>query len=62
MRRAAANAAATADALLAWLGTQARSGAAAAPSESDGHPEGAVSAQDRPVAMASRMRSPTMCR
>jgi hypothetical protein len=46
MRRAAANTAAAADALLAWLGTQTRSGAAAAPSESDGHPEGAVSAQD----------------
>jgi hypothetical protein len=46
MRRSAANAAATADALLAWLGTQTRSGAAAAPSESDGHPEGAVSVQD----------------
>jgi hypothetical protein len=46
MRRAAANVAATADALLTWLGTQARSGAAAALSESDGHPEGAVSAPD----------------
>jgi hypothetical protein len=46
MRRAAANAVATAEALLAWLGTQTRSGAAAAPSESNRHPEGAVSAQD----------------
>ncbi len=46
MRRAAANAVVTADAPLAWLSTQARSGAAAAPAESDGHPEGAVSAQD----------------
>jgi hypothetical protein len=46
MRRAAFNAAATADALLAWLGTQPRSGAAAVRSESGGHPEGAVSAQD----------------
>ena len=33
MSRAAASAAATADALLAWLGTQARSDAAAAPAE-----------------------------
>jgi hypothetical protein len=39
MSRAAANAAATANALLAWLGTQA---AAAR----DGHPEGAATAQD----------------
>jgi hypothetical protein len=46
MKRWAANVAATADALLAWLGTQARSGAAAAPSVSDGHPVGAVSAPD----------------
>ena len=46
MRRVTANAAATADALLAWLGTQTRSGAAVAPSESDGHPTGVVSAQD----------------
>jgi len=46
MRRATANAAATADALLAWLGTQARSGAAVAPSESDGHSEGTASAYD----------------
>ena len=45
MKGAAANVAATADALLAWLGTQARSGAAA-PSVSDGHPVGAVSAPD----------------
>jgi hypothetical protein len=44
--RAAANAAATADALLAWLGTQARSDAAAAPAERDGHPEGAATAHD----------------
>jgi hypothetical protein len=43
--RAAVNAAATADALLAWLGTQARSDAAVAPAESDGHPEGVATAQ-----------------
>ena len=46
MTRAAANVAATADALLAWLDSQTRPGAAAAPPESDGHPEGAVSAPD----------------
>jgi hypothetical protein len=46
MRRAAANVAATADALLAWLGAQVRSGATAAPAESDGHSEEAVPAQD----------------
>jgi hypothetical protein len=46
MTRAATNAAATADALLAWLDSQTRPGAAAVPSESDGHPEGAVSAPD----------------
>jgi hypothetical protein len=45
MRRAAANAVATADALLAWLGTQVRDGEAAALAESDGHPEGAAPAQ-----------------
>jgi hypothetical protein len=46
MRRTAANAAATADALLIWLGTQARSGAAAAPSGCEGHPERAILTQD----------------
>ena len=48
MTRAAANATATADALLAWLGIQARTGATTAPAESDGYPEGAASAQDSP--------------
>ena len=46
MSRAAASAAATADALLAWLGTQARSDAAAAPAERNGHPEGAATTHD----------------
>jgi hypothetical protein len=44
--RAAANAAATADALLEWLGTQARAGATAAPAERDRHPERAAPAHD----------------
>jgi hypothetical protein len=44
--RAAANATATADALLAWLDGQARSDAAAAPAERDGHLEGAAAAHD----------------
>ena len=39
MTRAAANAAATADALLAWLDIQARTGVTTAPAESDGHSE-----------------------
>jgi hypothetical protein len=42
----AAKAAATADALLAWLDTQARSDAATAPAEHAGHPEGAATAHD----------------
>jgi hypothetical protein len=44
--RAATNAAATADALLAWLGTQVRAGATAAPAESDKYPERAAPAHD----------------
>jgi len=44
--RAATNAAATADALLAWLGTQVRAGATAAPEESDKYPERAAPAHD----------------
>jgi hypothetical protein len=43
MTRAAVNAAATADALLAWLETQSRVGATAAPAESDGCLEEAAS-------------------
>jgi hypothetical protein len=46
MRRAAANAVVTADALLAWLGAQVRSGATAAPAESDGHSQEAAPAQE----------------
>jgi hypothetical protein len=46
--RAAANAAATADALLAWLGIQARTSVTTAPAESDGHPERPASAHDNP--------------
>ena len=46
MTRAAVNAAATADALLAWLDTQTRAGATAAPAKSEGCPEEAASAQD----------------
>jgi hypothetical protein len=45
MRRAAGNAVATADALLAWLGTQARAGGAAAPAESDRRQAGTAPAQ-----------------
>jgi hypothetical protein len=61
MRRAAANAVvATADALLAWLGTQARSRAAVAPCGE--HTEGLPWHNTAPVAMAVRMRSPLMCR
>jgi hypothetical protein len=44
--RAAANATATADALLAWLGTQVRASATAAPAESDRHPDKAAPAHD----------------
>jgi hypothetical protein len=44
--RAAANAAATADALLEWLGAQARAGATAAPAERDEDPERAAPAHD----------------
>jgi hypothetical protein len=44
--RAAVNAAATADALLAWLATQARAGATAAPTTGEGCPDEATSAQD----------------
>ena len=43
MTRAAVNAAATADALLAWLETQTRVGATAAPVKSEGCPEEAAS-------------------
>ena len=47
MTRAAVNAAATADALLAWLATQqARGGATAAPAKSEGCLDEAASAQD----------------
>jgi hypothetical protein len=47
MTRAAVNAAATADALLAWLATQqARGGATAAPAKSKGCPEEGASAED----------------
>jgi hypothetical protein len=46
--RAAANAAATADALLAWLGIQARTGVTTAPADSDGLSERPASAQDSP--------------
>ena len=46
MKRAAVNAAATADALLAWLETQTRAGATAAPAKGEGCPEEAASAQD----------------
>jgi hypothetical protein len=46
--RAAANAAATADALLAWLGIQARNGVTTAPADSDGLSERPASAQDSP--------------
>lgn len=48
MTRAAANAAATADALLAWLDIQARTGVTTAPADSDGHSERPASAQDSP--------------
>jgi hypothetical protein len=46
MTRAAANAAATADALLAWLETQTRVGTNATPANSEGCPEDIVSAQE----------------
>ncbi len=48
MTRAAATAAATADALLAWLGIQTRTGVNTAPAESNGLPERPASAQDSP--------------
>jgi hypothetical protein len=46
MTRAAANAAATADALLAWLETQVRVGTNATPANNEGCPEDIVSAQE----------------
>ena len=58
MTRAAVNAAATADALLAWLETQTRVGATAAPAKSEGCPEEAASAQ----IPTSRMCARLMCR
>ena len=53
MTRAAVNAAAAADALLAWLETQTRVGANAAPMKSEGCPEKATSdGQSRPPGCA----------
>jgi hypothetical protein len=45
MTRAAVNAAATADALLAWLATQSRAGATAVPAKNEGGSDEAASAQ-----------------
>ena len=56
MTRAAVNAAATADALLAWLETQTRVGATAAPAKSEGCPEEAASARRMPALLMCRQR------
>ena len=58
MTRAAVNAAATADALLAWLETQTRVGATAAPAKSEGCPEEAASAADPGVPDARTLDVP----
>ena len=47
MRRGAANAAATADALLAWLDIQARVRSTAAPAKNDECPQETALVQDR---------------
>ena len=57
MTRAAANAAATADALLAWLRTQSRNDGTAVGAESEGRSPEAVSARGQATATAFRMQT-----